>query len=150
MKVFILPPNSLILSDLVERAGHEPLVLMKKIGERVRDPEIDSPPLNITDKEPKEGLRYAAIEVPAGVRGRLGLIGPLIDEAEAAIILHDAPFSAGCVGCARTEDLLKYLIRAKFIPTIEVIYPHDEEAAKKMVKDIMDFLGSLDRSNGAD
>ncbi|MDY6959178.1 MAG: DUF2112 family protein, partial [Halobacteriota archaeon] len=35
MKVFIFPPNSLILSDLVERAGHEPLALMKKIGERV-------------------------------------------------------------------------------------------------------------------
>lgn len=147
MKVFILPPNSLILSDLVERSGHKPLVLMEKIAEKVTDPEIDSPPLNITDKEPKEGLRYAAIEVPAGVRGRLGLIGPLVDEAEAAIVLHDAPFTAGCIGCARTKDLLSYLIRSKDIPIKEVVYPIDEESAKQMVKDILDFLGSL---NGAD
>ena len=28
MKVFIVPPNSLILFDLVERFGHEPLSLM--------------------------------------------------------------------------------------------------------------------------
>ncbi|MDY6932104.1 MAG: methanogenesis marker 5 protein [Halobacteriota archaeon] len=144
MKVFIFPPNSLILSDLVERAGHEPLALMKKIGEKVRDAEIDSPPLNITDKEPKEGLRYAAIEVPAGVRGRLGLMGPLADEAEAAIILHDAPYSAGCVGCARSSDLLKYLVRSKDIPIIEVNYPSNEEEATRMVSKIMEFLKSSD------
>jgi putative methanogenesis marker protein 5 len=143
MKVLIYPPNSLILSDLVERSGHEPVVLMRKIGERVRDAEIDSPPLNITEKEPKEGLRYAAIEVPAGVRGRLGIMGPLIEEAEAAIILHDAPYSIGCVGCARSNDLMMYHIRNRDIPKLEVFYPSDMDEAKKMVKDIVDFLRKI-------
>ena len=35
MKVFIVPPNSLILFDLVERFGHEPLSLMGVLRERV-------------------------------------------------------------------------------------------------------------------
>jgi len=38
--------------------------------------------LNITPEEPKKGLRYAAVDVPSGVRGRMALMGPLIEEAE--------------------------------------------------------------------
>ena len=51
MKIFVYPPNSLILADLVERSGHEPLVIMSEVKERVTNPDIDSPPLNITEKE---------------------------------------------------------------------------------------------------
>ena len=71
MKVFIYPPNSMILQDLVERFGHTPLALAKEIERRVNDPELDSPPMNITEIDVKIGLKYAAIEVPSGVRGRL-------------------------------------------------------------------------------
>jgi putative methanogenesis marker protein 5 len=143
MNVLIYPPNSLILADLVERYGHKPLVLAREMSKKVRNPEIDSPPMNITSEVPKRGLRYAAVEVPAGVRGRLGLIGPLIDDAEAAIILHEMPYMVGCVGCARSGDLMIYLIRNSDIPTLEVVYPTDREEAKKMVKDIIDFLNGL-------
>lgn len=44
MKIAIFPPNSLILADLVERRGHEPLVIQKEIKKKVTDPEIDSLP----------------------------------------------------------------------------------------------------------
>ncbi|MDP2841631.1 MAG: DUF2112 family protein, partial [Candidatus Methanoperedens sp.] len=71
MKVFIYPTNSLILSDLVERFGHEPLAVMQEISKRVSTPGLDSPPLNITPEDPKIGLKYAAVEVPSGVRGRM-------------------------------------------------------------------------------
>ncbi|MHC1565645.1 MAG: DUF2112 family protein, partial [Candidatus Syntropharchaeales archaeon] len=40
MKVLIYPPNSLILADLVERGGHEAIVLMKEVAKKVRDPEL--------------------------------------------------------------------------------------------------------------
>ncbi|MDD1765552.1 MAG: methanogenesis marker 5 protein, partial [Methanomassiliicoccales archaeon] len=76
MKVFIVPPNSLILYDLVERFGHEPLSVMKVIGERVTGLEIDSPPLNVTPEDVKKGLKYAGVEVPSGIRGRLAVWGP--------------------------------------------------------------------------
>jgi len=57
MKVLVYPPNSMILSDLVERGGHEAVVLMKEIGEHVRDAEIDAPPINITEEDLKRAWR---------------------------------------------------------------------------------------------
>ncbi len=41
MKVFIYPANSLILSDLVERFGHEPLAIMQEIGKKVKSQGLD-------------------------------------------------------------------------------------------------------------
>ncbi len=143
MKVFIIPPNSLILFDLVERFGHQPLSVMGALRERVTSPEIESPPLNVTPEDVKKGLKYAGIEVPSGVRGRVAVWGPLIDQAEAAIVMEDMPFSFGCVGCHRTNLMLRYLIQKKKIPTIEVHYPKDEEEAKIMVTRIKDFLEGL-------
>lgn len=148
MKVVIFPPNSLILADLIERKGHEPLVIQREIRKKVSSPEIDSPPLNITEKEPIEGLKYAAIEVPSGVRGRMAIFGPLIDEADAAIIMEDAPFGFGCVGCARTNELCMFNIRKKNIPVLEVKYPNSREETMELVNKINEFLDSLEDKNG--
>lgn len=143
MKVFIYPTNSLILSDLVERFGHEPLAVMQEISKRVNKPGLDSPPLNITPEDPKLGLKYAAVEVPSGVRGRMSLFGPLIANAEAAIIVRDPVVSFGCMGCARTNELVNFLIRAKKIPLLDLDYPSTEEEAKEFVYKISQFLKSL-------
>ncbi|MCZ3364842.1 MULTISPECIES: methanogenesis marker 5 protein [Methanobacterium] len=148
MKIAIFPPNSLILSDLVERRGHEPLSLMKEVRKKVTDVEIDSPPLNITEAEPIKGLKYAAIEVPSGVRGRMAIFGPLIDEAEAAIIMQEAPYGFGCIGCARTNELSMYYLRKKDIPILELQYPTTREEAIEMVNKINTFLDSLEEKNG--
>jgi putative methanogenesis marker protein 5 len=148
LKIAIFPPNSLILSDLVERKGHEPLSLMKEVRKKVTDVEIDSPPLNITEEEPIKGLKYAAIEVPSGVRGRMAIFGPLIDEADAAIIMQEAPYGFGCVGCARTNELSMYYLRKKNIPILELQYPTTREEAIEMVNKINTFLDSLEEKNG--
>jgi putative methanogenesis marker protein 5 len=148
LKIAIFPPNSLILADLVERRGHEPLVIMKEIRKKVIDPEIDSPPFNITAEEPIKGLKYAAIEVPSGVRGRMAIIGPLIDEAEAAIIMEEAPFGFGCIGCARTNELTMYFLRKKGIPTLELKYPTSREETIEVVNKINTFLDGLEEKNG--
>jgi putative methanogenesis marker protein 5 len=144
MKVFIYPTNSLILSDLVERFGHEPLAVMQEIAKRVNTPGLDSPPLNITPEDPKLGLKFAAVEVPSGVRGRMSLFGPLISRAEAAIIVRDPVVSFGCMGCARTNELVNFLIRSKNIPMLDLDYPTSEEEAKEFVYKISQFLKSLE------
>lgn len=143
MKIFIDPPNSLILFDLVERFGHEPLSTMAVIQEKVDNLEIDMPPMNVTLDDVVKGLKYAGIEVPSGVRGRLALWGPMIDEAEAAIIMDDAPFSFGCVGCERTNLMVRYLIKRRNIPVLHVSYPEDGEAAKNFVIKTKEFLEGL-------
>lgn len=142
-KVFIYPVNSLILADLVERSGHTPLAVMNQVREKVTNISLDSPPVNITPEDPKIGLRYAAVEVPSGVRGRMALIGPLIEKTEAAIIVENPPTNFGCVGCNRTNELMKYLVRDKGVPTLEIKYPESEEDARGFVYKIMAFLDSL-------
>lgn len=142
MKVLVYPPNSMILADLVERGGHEPVVLMKEIGEHVRDAEIDAPPLNVTEEDLKRALRYVSVEEPAGLKGRIGLLAPLLEAAEASIILSDAPPTFGCMGCAVADEFFKYLIRRREIPTLEVAYEGGDKV-EEMVSDVMAFLEQL-------
>lgn len=142
-KVMIFPPNSLILYDLALRFGHKPLAMMSQIGEKVRSPEIDSPPMNITYEEPRRGVKYCAVEVPAGVRGRMALLGPLIEEAEAAIVVEDPDISFGCSGCARTNELVMQMLQDKGIPILRLHYPKNKEEAREFVKSIVNFLKSL-------
>jgi putative methanogenesis marker protein 5 len=143
VKVFIYPSNSLILSDLIDRFGHEPLAVMREVGKKIRTAGLDSPPINITPEDPKIGLKYAAVEVPSGVRGRMALLGPLLEEAEAAVIVTEPDISFGCMGCARTNELVNFLVRTKDIPILELDYPGNEEDAKAFVHMIHDFLEGL-------
>jgi putative methanogenesis marker protein 5 len=143
MKIFIDPPNSLILFDLVERFGHEPLGAMAPIQDRIDLSELDMPPMNVTLDDVIKGLKYAGIEVPSGIRGRLALWGPLIDAADAAVTMLDPPFNFGCVGCERANEMVKYLIKRRGIPHLAVKYPEDQEEAKTTVGQIKEFLEGL-------
>jgi putative methanogenesis marker protein 5 len=143
VKVFIYPATSLILSDMVARFGHTPLSSAVAIRERIQTPGLESPPLQITPEEPKKGLKWAAVEVPAGVRGRMSLYGPMVEEAEAAIIINDTDFSFGCMGCARTNELIKFLLREKDIPKLDLDYPKNDEEGVQFVAAIKKFLEGL-------
>ncbi|MCP8308078.1 MAG: methanogenesis marker 5 protein [archaeon] len=143
LKVFISPPNSLILYNLVRKYGCEPLSIMREIEKKVRDPEIDSPPKNITPSDVREGLKYCTVEVPSGVRGRLSLLAKLIEEADSAIIVDDPDFEFGCSGCARTNEFLKYLVYERGIPYITLKYPRSDEEAEDFVNSITGFLEKL-------
>jgi putative methanogenesis marker protein 5 len=143
-KVFIYPVTSLILSDLVARFGHKPLSAAMQIRERIQTAGLESPPLQVTPEDPKKGLKYAAVEVPSGVRGRMALFGPMIEDADAAIMVNDADFSFGCMGCARTNELLAFLIRTRGIPVLDLVYPRTEEEGIEFVAAIRDFLAGLE------
>ncbi|WP_342303886.1 methanogenesis marker 5 protein [Methanolobus sp. ZRKC5] len=142
-KVIIYPTNSLILSDLVQRFGHTPIAMMEKIKEKISTVGVDSPPLNITAEEPKTGLKYAAVEVPAGVRGRMALVGPMIEQAEAGIIVGETPMAFGCMGCARTNELTKFLIRDRDMPILGLDFPESDDGGQEFVYKIAEFLKSL-------
>jgi len=143
--VFIYPSTSLILSDLVQRYGHTPLNVAVQIREHIQTPSIESPPLQMTPEDPKKGLKYAAVEVPAGVRGRMALFGPLIEQAEAAIIVNDADLAFGCQGCARTNELIKFMVREKSatIPVLDITYPRNDDEGIEFVREIKAFLEGL-------
>jgi putative methanogenesis marker protein 5 len=142
-KVFIYPTTSLILSDLVARFGHQPLSAALQVRENIQTAGLESPPLQITPEDPKKGLKYAAVEVPSGVRGRMSLYGPMIEEAEAAVIIHDADFSFGCMGCARTNELIQFLLRKREVPILDLRYPRTDEEGVEFVAAIKKFLEEL-------
>jgi putative methanogenesis marker protein 5 len=142
-KVFIYPATSLILSDMVTRFGHKPLGSAIAIRERVQTPGLESPPLQITPEDPKKGLAWAAVEVPAGVRGRMSLYGPMVGECDAAIIINNADLAFGCMGCARTNELLKFLLRQKEMPRLELEYPKNEAEGVQFVTAVKKFLSEL-------
>jgi putative methanogenesis marker protein 5 len=73
----------------------------------------------------------------------MALYGPMIEDCEAAIIINDADFAFGCMGCARTNELIKFLIRQKDIPKLDLNYPKNEEDGVKFVAAIKRFLGEL-------
>jgi putative methanogenesis marker protein 5 len=145
-KVFIYPATSLILSDLVARFGHTPLSAAIAIREHVQTAGLESPPLQITPEDPKKGLKYAAVEVPSGVRGRMSLYGPMIDSADAAIIIHDADLAFGCMGCARTNELIQFLLKKRKIPILELNYPRSDSEGEEFVAAIKHFLDGLEKS----
>lgn len=143
MKIFIYPVNSLILVDIVEHFGHQPLTMMGAISN-------EEVALNYSNEkqcsnfEPKGGLTYLPVEVPSGVRGRLSMIGPLIEMADASIIMEDADFGFGCGGCARTNEVIPHIIRQHGRPYIKVKMPTDRESAYRLVQSIKNFLSSLE------
>jgi len=143
VKVIVYPLTSTILADLVERMGHEALVISTEVRKKITSPSIDSPPLNITPDDPKKGLKWAAVDVPSGVRGRMAIVGPLIEEAEAAIIVDDPGCLTGCSGCNRTNELVRLLIKTKGIPVLELGYPVDDANAREFVHRIKAFLEEL-------
>lgn len=143
VNVFIYPATSLILSDFVERWGHTPLSSANGIRDRIQTAGIESPPIQVTPEEPKKGLRWAAVEVPSGVRGRMAIYGPMIESADAAIIVNDADLAFGCMGCARTNELIVFLLRRKKIPVLDLVYPKNEEEGEKFVAAIKTFLEGL-------
>ena len=73
----------------------------------------------------------------------MALLDPLVEQAEAAIIVHEADYSFGCMGCARTNELVKYIIRNKDIPRLELVYPTNDDEAREFVRKIRDFCKSL-------
>ena len=141
MKVLVFPFNSLILSDLVFRRGHEPLTSMSCIAGKVQDKRLERPPFNITDEDLARALKVAPADMPAGAKGRIALLMPLIYEAEAAIIMEDAEACFGPSGCLRANMTLLNILAKRGIPILKIEEPRDVEKAKKLLKEIDRFLG---------
>jgi putative methanogenesis marker protein 5 len=73
----------------------------------------------------------------------MSLIGPLIEEAEAGLIVKDSGCLTGCSGCDRTNELVRLLIKTKGIPVLELEYPKNEAEARDFVRQIKAFLEGL-------
>ena len=73
----------------------------------------------------------------------MALYGPMIESCDAAIIVDNADLAFGCMGCARTNELLLYLVRSKDVPRLDLNYPANEEEGVKFVAAVKKFLAGL-------
>jgi putative methanogenesis marker protein 5 len=73
----------------------------------------------------------------------MSLYGPMIEDAEAGIIIHDADLAFGCMGCARTNELIIFLLKKRDIPVLELNYPKTDAEGAEFVAAIRDFLVGL-------
>jgi putative methanogenesis marker protein 5 len=73
----------------------------------------------------------------------MAILGPQIEAAEAAIIVNDADLAFGCMGCARTNELVIYLLRTRGMPVLDLVYPTSEEEGIAFVAAIRKFLAGL-------
>ena len=69
------------------------------------------------------------------------------DEAEAAIVVDNAPYGFGCIGCARTNEISIFLLRNKGIPVLELTYPTNQDETYVMVNKINEFVDSLEETS---
>ena len=74
----------------------------------------------------------------------------LIEEADAAVVMEGAPFAFGCVGCERSNLMVKYLLQRRGIPVVTVNYPENEEEGKLVVAKIKEFLDKLNDKREVD
>lgn len=140
MKVLVFPFNSLILSDLVLRRGHEPLTSMKCIEDKIRGG-IKRLPFNVTEEDLRKMLTIAPVDMPAGARGRVALLLPLVLEADAAIVMEDVETCFGPSGCVRANMVLLSLLARRGVPVLKVREPKSVGEAKKLLNEVDRFLG---------
>lgn len=145
LKVLVFPFNSLILSDMVLRRGHKPLTSMDSIAKRVQGKNLSRPPFNVHDEDLTASLTLVPVDMPAGAKGRVALLMPLVREAEAAIVMDDAEASFGPSGCLRANMALLYELKKRGIPILRVKEPRDRAKAVELLEKVDAFLGKPKR-----
>ena len=96
-------------------------------------------------------IPYLVIDTGGVAGGEEGIDEAMVDqtikalrEADAAIIINDADLSFGCMGCARTNELVMYMVRQQNgLPVLDIKYPGSEEEGVAFVAQIKEFLTEL-------
>ena len=161
MKVAIFPDTSYMLYDLVKKNGHEPITVLSEYEKSRIDSETGinegAPPYNMTRDNPIQGIKYATCEAPSGVRGRMSLFGPIIEEVDAAIFMNFPSINKeermydslnsllifGCDSCINTSKFVKILIKKRNISFLDINYPTTCDEIIEMINDINEFLRDL-------
>ena len=167
MKVAIFPDSAMVLLNQVNKSPHELLSNYDRMyRERQNEETMEeyrkdvnkSSEKSIHDMPhlvPKRGIKYSGTEAPSGVLGRMSIVGPVIDEAEAVIMLTGRPekhmyntlneliLFGGGTGCLNTKLLMESQIREKNIPFLKVYYPNTEQEIIDLIDEVNSFLDYL-------
>ena len=144
MNVVVIPDGAMIIVPLIEKNGHTYL-----------SPTNFSRYNNEVDLNPDFNICLSC-ETPSGVLGRISLLTPLLNKADAAIILGQRPphytpmysvlnelilFCGN--GCRNAHSLSVKMISDLNIPTLKLAYPTSRSEIISLIGKVNIFLRNL-------
>ena len=151
MNIIVIPDGAMIIVPLIEKNGHTYLS-----------------PTNFSKYDNKVNLNpdfkvNMSSETPSGVRGRISLLAPLLDKADAAIILGRRPANYTRMydvlnelilfcgnGCNNAHSLAVSIVSQMDIPVLKLAYPTTREDIINLISKVNLFLKDFDPSIGDD
>ena len=151
MNIIVIPDGAMIIVPLIEKNGHTFL-----------SPTNFSKYDNELNLNPDFGVNMSS-ETPSGVRGRISLLAPLLDKADAAIILGQRPAKYDRMygvlnelilfcgnGCNNAHSLSVNLVSQLDIPILKLTYPTNRDEIIDLINKVNLFLKDFDSSVGDD
>ena len=151
MNVIVIPDGAMIIVPLIEKNGHtylSPTNFSKYDNELKLNPDF------------KVSL---SSETPSGVRGRISLLAPLLDKADAAIVLGRRPADYRPMynvlnelilfcgnGCNNAHYLSVSVVDQLDIPVLKLAYPTTLDEIIGLIDKVNLFLKDFDSSIGDD
>ena len=147
MNVVVIPDGAMIIVPLIEKNGHtylSPTNFSKYNNEVNLDPDFK---VNLSS------------ETPSGVRGRISLLIPLLEKADAAIILGQRPAEYEPMynvlnelilfcgnGCNNAHSLAVKIVSNLNIPVLKLAYPTTRDEIIDLITKVNLFLKDFDSS----
>ena len=147
MNVIVIPDGAMIVVPLIEKNGHKylsPTNFSKYDNELNLNPDFK---VNMSS------------ETPSGVRGRISLLLPLLDKADAAIVLGRRPANYEPMydvlnelilfcgnGCNNAHSLAVSIVSQMDIPVLKLAYPTTRDDIIKLIDKVNLFLKDFDSS----
>ena len=147
MNIIVIPDGAMIIVPLIEKNGHTYL-----------SPTNFSKYNNDVDLNPDFKVDLPS-ETPSGVRGRISLLAPLLDKADAAIILGRRPAGYRPMydvlnelilfcgnGCNNAHYLSANIVSQLDIPILKLAFPTTRDEIISLIDKVNSFLKDFDSS----
>lgn len=147
MNVIVIPDGAMIVVPLIEKNGHtylSPTNFSKYNNELNLNPDFK---INMSS------------ETPSGVRGRISLLMPLLDNADAAIVLGQRPDNYKPMydvlnelilfcgnGCNNAHSLATNIVSQLDVPILRLAYPTTRDEIIDLIDKVNLFLKDFDSS----
>lgn len=148
MNVIVIPDGAMIVVPLIEKNGH---TYLSPVNFSKYDNEVN---LN-----PNFDVKLSS-ETPSGVRGRISLLAPLLEHADAAIVLGQRPSDYKPLynalnelilfcgnGCNNAHSLAVNIVSNLDIPVLKLAYPTTRSEIIELIGKVNLFLQDFDSSN---
>ncbi|WP_407431896.1 DUF2112 family protein [Methanobrevibacter sp.] len=151
MNIVVIPDGAMIVVPLIEKNGHtylSPTNFSKYDNELNLNPDFK---VNMSS------------ETPSGVRGRISLLMPLLDKADAAIVLGQRPANYEPMydvlnelilfcgnGCNNAHSLAVNIVSQLDIPVLKLAYPTTRDEIIDLIDKVNLFLKDFNSSIGDD